>query len=144
MAPSGIDASSAAASAQQKPGKRPAWVNFAMGAGAALSGWVFVHPFDLLKVRAQLAAGSRVSILGMAQTIVKTEVCLFVDVCLCAWMCVCLCMCVCVRASSSPHVNITQRCILQWALCLCLCLYFCLSLSVSVSISVTIIQPRHP
>ena len=56
---------------------RPAWVNFATGAGAALSGWLFVHPFDLLKVRAQLAGeaagGSKVSVVEIARTIVKTE-----------------------------------------------------------------------
>jgi len=56
----------------QHSSRRPAWVNFATGAGAALSGWVFVHPFDLLKVRAQLAGG-KVSIVNMAQTIVKNE-----------------------------------------------------------------------
>ena len=56
---------------------RPAWVNFATGASAALSGWLFVHPFDLLKVRAQLAGeaagGSKVSVVEIARTIVKTE-----------------------------------------------------------------------
>ena len=39
--------------AESKPGARPAWVNFATGASAALSGWMFVHPFDLLKVGAR-------------------------------------------------------------------------------------------
>lgn len=70
---SGIDASSAAAIAQKKSRGRPAWVNFVLGGSAALSGWVFVHPFDLLKVRAQLAGGGKVSVLGLAQSIVKTE-----------------------------------------------------------------------
>jgi hypothetical protein len=38
------------AAEKKKHKARPAWVNFATGASAALSGWMFVHPFDLLKV----------------------------------------------------------------------------------------------
>ena len=38
------------AAEKKKHNARPAWVNFATGAGAALSGWMFVHPFDPLKV----------------------------------------------------------------------------------------------
>ena len=45
---------------------RPAWVNFLTGASAALSGWMFVHPFDLLKVRAQLAGEQAAANAAMA------------------------------------------------------------------------------
>ncbi|EOD15784.1 mitochondrial carrier family [Emiliania huxleyi CCMP1516] len=44
-----------AALAAAEPAKaRPWWVNFVTGASAALSGWMFVHPMDVLKVRQQL------------------------------------------------------------------------------------------
>jgi solute carrier family 25 oxoglutarate transporter 11 len=36
-------------------------VNFAVGAASALSGWMFVHPADLLKVRQQLAGEAGVT-----------------------------------------------------------------------------------
>jgi hypothetical protein len=41
------------AGTQQQKGGRPTWVNFMTGASAALSGWMFVHPFDLLKVSSE-------------------------------------------------------------------------------------------
>ena len=52
-------------------------MNFATGASAALSGWLFVHPFDLLKVRQQLAGegsgGAKTSLASLAKEIVAKE-----------------------------------------------------------------------
>lgn len=51
-------------------------VNFAVGAAGALSGWMFVHPFDLLKVRQQLAGeakGPRMGLSALAKDIVAKE-----------------------------------------------------------------------
>eukprot|EP01045_Picozoa_sp_COSAG04_P028742 COSAG04_NODE_4544_length_2025_cov_1.157840_1_plen_344_part_00 len=51
----------------QKRPPRPVWVNFATGAAGALSGWMLVHPFDLLKVRKQLLGEAGKGNIGMGR-----------------------------------------------------------------------------
>mmetsp|Transcript_11259 Transcript_11259/g.14065 ORF Transcript_11259/g.14065 Transcript_11259/m.14065 type:complete len:324 (+) Transcript_11259:161-1132(+) len=55
---------------------RPRWVNFLTGASGALSGWMLVHPFDLIKVRSQLLGESspgKISMTQVAKDILKNE-----------------------------------------------------------------------
>jgi hypothetical protein len=58
---------------------RPWYGNFLLGGAGACSGWMLVHPFDLLKVRKQLAmeggggAAKNVGLATMARSIVATE-----------------------------------------------------------------------
>lgn len=66
--------------------QRPKWTNFATGiflvyclicifsgAAAAVSGWLLVHPFDVIKVRAQIGGGTKVSLAQSAQNIWRNE-----------------------------------------------------------------------
>eukprot|EP00924_Labyrinthula_sp_SR-Ha-C_P005920 snap_masked-scaffold_14-processed-gene-9.30-mRNA-1 protein AED:0.02 eAED:0.02 QI:0/0/0/1/1/1/2/0/288 len=50
--------------------RRPAWINFVTGGAAALSGWLLVHPFDLIKVRSQLY-GKKSSFLSVGRSVVN-------------------------------------------------------------------------
>ena len=61
---------------QPKTVPRPWYGNFLLGGSAACSGWMFVHPFDLLKVRKQLlgeAGGANIGMVKMARNIVANE-----------------------------------------------------------------------
>ena len=39
----------------------PTWSNFVIAAAGGTSGWMFVHPFDVLKVRLQINEGVKIS-----------------------------------------------------------------------------------
>lgn len=39
----------------------PTWTNFVIAAAGGTSGWMFVHPFDVLKVRLQINEGVKIS-----------------------------------------------------------------------------------
>ena len=41
--------------ASSPPKKIPTSVNFALGGAASCTSWLFVHPFDVIKVRMQLS-----------------------------------------------------------------------------------------
>jgi solute carrier family 25 oxoglutarate transporter 11 len=69
---------------QQKPNtevavkkKIPSWVEFVIGGLAGMSGWMFVHPFDFLKTRLQLAgegqSGARRGPVQVLTTVIKQE-----------------------------------------------------------------------
>ena len=66
---------SVASSTAEPVQPRPKWIAFATGASAALSGWMFVHPFDVLKVRGQLAgeSGAASGMGHLARSLMKAE-----------------------------------------------------------------------
>jgi len=51
----------------------PTWTNFVIAAAGGTSGWMFVHPFDVLKVRLQINEGVKVSPLKAMADIFKQE-----------------------------------------------------------------------
>ncbi|GAB5361616.1 hypothetical protein AAMO2058_000727800 [Amorphochlora amoebiformis] len=59
-------------SAQTPPGSPPMWTKFAISGIAGVSGWMFVHPFDVLKVRMQVSQ-SKTSALSTLGTIYSKE-----------------------------------------------------------------------
>eukprot|EP00944_MAST-04C_sp_MAST-4C-sp1_P011928 g11928.t1 len=51
----------------------PAWTKFAIAGFGGFSGWMFVHPFDVLKVRMQINEGKSVSAFRVLTNIFKSE-----------------------------------------------------------------------
>jgi len=51
----------------------PVWTNFVIAAMGGTSGWMFVHPFDVLKVRLQINETGSKSPIAMMGQIFKTE-----------------------------------------------------------------------
>jgi len=60
-------------SESRKPKTLPTWTKFAIGALGGATGWMFIHPIDVVKVRAQINTGAPISPLGTAANIFKTE-----------------------------------------------------------------------
>ncbi len=62
--------------AKQRPtavGNPPLWTKFAIAGFGGLSGWMFVHPFDVLKVRLQVTETGKTSGVNMMRSIIKNE-----------------------------------------------------------------------
>jgi solute carrier family 25 (mitochondrial oxoglutarate transporter), member 11 len=51
----------------------PVWTKFAIAGFGGFSGWMFVHPFDVLKVRLQINEGANVGAVGTFKNLVKNE-----------------------------------------------------------------------
>jgi solute carrier family 25 (mitochondrial oxoglutarate transporter), member 11 len=57
----------------QKKNMPPIWTKFAISGLSGFSGWLFIHPFDVLKVRMQINEGSNISSLKTLNNIFKKE-----------------------------------------------------------------------
>ena len=51
----------------------PSWTKFAIAGFGGFSGWLFVHPFDVLKVRMQINEGKSVNAFRVFSGIFKSE-----------------------------------------------------------------------
>jgi solute carrier family 25 (mitochondrial oxoglutarate transporter), member 11 len=55
------------------PAQLPTYVNFAIGMGSGVSGWLFVHPADVVKVRMQLSGSGGGGMVTTARGIFQQE-----------------------------------------------------------------------
>ena len=51
----------------------PLWTKFAIAGFGGFSGWMFVHPFDVLKVRLQINEGANVGAVATLKNIIRNE-----------------------------------------------------------------------
>lgn len=58
---------------KETSGEPPSWTKFAIAGFGGFSGWLFVHPFDVLKVRMQINEGKSVNAFRMFSGIFKSE-----------------------------------------------------------------------